>query len=84
MNLQWDILLTQAVGFLIVMWLLRKYAWGKLLAFIEKRRETIAASFDEIEQEKNNVGEIREKLEKCLSPCRPFSSIMPTCNISHS
>jgi F-type H+-transporting ATPase subunit b len=67
MNLQWDILLTQAVGFLIVMWLLRKYAWGKLLAFIEKRRETIAASFDEIEKEKDNVAELREKLDSELA-----------------
>jgi F-type H+-transporting ATPase subunit b len=67
MNLQWDILLTQAVGFLIVMWLLRKYAWGKLMAFIEKRRETIAASFDEIENEKNNVAGLREKLDQELA-----------------
>lgn len=67
MNLQWDILLTQAVGFLIVMWLLRKYAWGKLLAFIEKRRETIAASFDEIEKEKDNVAELRDQLDKELA-----------------
>lgn len=67
MNLQWDILLTQAVGFLIVMWLLRKYAWGKLLAFIEKRRETIAASFDEIEQEKDNVAGLRDQLDKELA-----------------
>jgi F-type H+-transporting ATPase subunit b len=67
MNLQWDILLTQAVGFLIVMWLLRKFAWGKLLAFLEKRRETIAAEFDEIEKEKGNVEELREKFEKELA-----------------
>ena len=45
MELQWKALLTQAVGFLIVLWLLRKYAWGKLLAFTEKRREAIAAEF---------------------------------------
>ncbi len=67
MNLQWDILLTQALGFLIVMWLLRKFAWGKLLAFIEKRRETIAAEFDAIEKEKDGVEELRRKYEKELA-----------------
>ena len=30
MELQWKALLTQVVGFLIVLWLLRKYAWGKV------------------------------------------------------
>jgi F-type H+-transporting ATPase subunit b len=67
MELQWKALLTQAVGFLIVLWLLRKYAWGKLLAFTEKRRETIAAEFAQIEQAKTGVEGLRKKFEEELA-----------------
>jgi F-type H+-transporting ATPase subunit b len=67
MELQWKALLTQVVGFLIVLWLLRKYAWGKLLAFTEKRREHIAAEFAGIEQAKSNVDGLRRKFEDELA-----------------
>jgi F-type H+-transporting ATPase subunit b len=67
MELQWKALLTQAVGFLIVLWLLRKYAWGKLLAFTEKRREAIAAEFAGIEKSKADVDGLRRKFEEELA-----------------
>lgn len=67
MELQWKALLTQVVGFLIVLWLLRKYAWGKLLAFTEKRREHIAAEFAGIEKAKAGVDDLRRKYEDELA-----------------
>jgi len=67
MELQWRALLTQVIGFLIVLWLLRKYAWGKLLAFTEKRREAIAAEFAGIEKSKVDVDGLRRKFEDELA-----------------
>ncbi len=67
MELQWKALLTQVVGFLIVLWLLRKYAWGKLLAFTEKRREHIASEFAGIEKAKAGAEELRRKFEEELA-----------------
>lgn len=67
MELQWKALLTQVVGFLIVLWLLRKYAWDKLLAFIEKRREAIAAEFDNIERTKADADALRRKYDEELA-----------------
>jgi F-type H+-transporting ATPase subunit b len=67
MELQWKALLTQVVGFLIVLWLLRKYAWGKLLAFTEKRREAIVAEFAGIEKSKSDVDGLRRKFEEELA-----------------
>ena len=67
MELQWKALLTQVVGFLIVLWLLRKYAWDKLLAFIEKRRETIAAEFANIEKTKADADALRRKYDEELA-----------------
>jgi F-type H+-transporting ATPase subunit b len=59
--------LTQAVGFLIVLWLLRKYAWDKLLDFIEKRRQAIAAEFEGIETAKADVDALRRKFDEELA-----------------
>jgi F-type H+-transporting ATPase subunit b len=67
MELQWKALLTQVVGFLIVLWLLRKYAWDKLLAFTEKRRETIAAEFESIERTKADADALRRKYDEELA-----------------
>lgn len=67
MELQWRALLTQVVGFLIVLWLLRKYAWDKLLTFTEKRREAIAAEFAGIEKSKADVDGLRRKFEDELA-----------------
>jgi F-type H+-transporting ATPase subunit b len=67
MELQWKALLTQVVGFLIVLWLLRKYAWGKLLAFTEKRRETIANEFATIEKAKVDADALKRRYEEELT-----------------
>jgi F-type H+-transporting ATPase subunit b len=50
-------IITHAIGFLIAVWLLKRYAWSSILGFVEKRRETIAASFDEIEKGKVEIEE---------------------------
>src|SRR5262245_3755100 len=67
MNLEIKALLTQVLGFLIVLFLLRKYAWGKLLSFTEARREKIASEFAEIEKAKTGVEDLRRKYEDELA-----------------
>jgi F-type H+-transporting ATPase subunit b len=63
MQLEWNVILTQAIGFIIVVLLLKKYAWGKLIDFIDKRSQKIASSFDEIEQTKAEAERVRGELE---------------------
>jgi F-type H+-transporting ATPase subunit b len=67
MELQWKALLTQVVGFIIVLWLLRKYAWDKLLSFTEKRRETIAAEFQNIEPARADEDALRRQVDEELA-----------------
>jgi F-type H+-transporting ATPase subunit b len=67
MNLEIKALLTQVVGFLIVLVLLKKYAWGKLLSFTEARRESIASEFASIEKAKAGVDDMRRKYEEELA-----------------
>jgi F-type H+-transporting ATPase subunit b len=41
-DLRIDVLVTQIIGFLIVLWVLRRYAWGPVLGMLEQRRARIA------------------------------------------
>ena len=43
MDLQIKLIATQIVAFLIVLWVLRKYAWGKLLGLMPAGRDDVAA-----------------------------------------
>ncbi len=51
-------LLTHAVGFLITVWILKRFAWGPLLALLEERRRKIADEFESIEDEKKKVDDL--------------------------
>lgn len=66
MEIVWGQIVTHVIGFLIAVWLVKRYAWEKILGFIEHRRETIAASFSEIEQEKEAVAAQKEHFDKEL------------------
>jgi len=66
MQLDWGQIVTHIIGFLIAVWVVRKYAWDKLLGFIEYRREVIANSFSEIEQEKEAVAAQKQEYDQQL------------------
>lgn len=57
---------TQILGFLLMLWILRKYAWGPLLAVLEARREKIAGEFNEAERRKAEADAARAKYEQEL------------------
>jgi F-type H+-transporting ATPase subunit b len=67
MDIQWKLVLTQLLAFLIVLWVLRKYAWGTLLGLIEKRRAHIVSEFESIEKGKADVDSLRAKYEDELA-----------------
>lgn len=55
--------LTQILGFLILIWVLRRYAWGPLLGMLEARREKIAGEFQEVDRLKAEAQEIKGRYE---------------------
>ena len=63
MNIEWQQLLTHALGFLIFVWVLRKYAWGPLLDLMEERRAKIAGEFEEIDNQKAEVAKVTADYE---------------------
>ncbi len=56
-------LITHAIGFLITLWILKKFAWGPLLAMMDERREKIAGEFQKIEDDKAEVDNLAAQYE---------------------
>ena len=57
---------TQILGFLIMVWALRRYAWGPLLAMLEARREKIAGEFKEADRQRGEALELKARYEADL------------------
>ena len=55
--------LTQIVGFLLMVWILRKYAWGRVLGLLEARRQKIAGEFAEADRRGAEADQMRAKYE---------------------
>lgn len=58
MNLEWAQILTQAIGFLIALWVLKKFAWKPVSRLLEERRLRIASEFAKIEEEKKKLTDL--------------------------
>jgi F-type H+-transporting ATPase subunit b len=55
--------LTQILGFLLMVWILRRYAWGPLIGMLEARREKIAGEFKEAERLKAEAVELKVRYD---------------------
>jgi F-type H+-transporting ATPase subunit b len=66
MNLEWQLLVTHAIGFLITLWILKRYAWGPLLKLIEERRIKIVDEFENIDKEKQKAADLNSQYQHQL------------------
>ena len=60
-------LIAQIIGFLILLVLLRAFAWKKILGALDKRKEQIASGFQEIEEAKADIERMRLDYDAKLS-----------------
>ena len=58
--------ITQILGFLLLVWLLRRFAWGPLLGLLEARRQKIAGEFQEADRRKAEAAELKARYENEL------------------
>ena len=58
--------ITQILGFLILLWGLRKFAWGPVLAMLETRRQKIAGEFDLAARKQTEAEQLRARYEQEL------------------
>jgi F-type H+-transporting ATPase subunit b len=61
-----SVLITHVIGFLIVLWILSKFAWGPALAFLDARRDKIAGEFDDIKRQREEAERLKAEYEAHL------------------
>jgi F-type H+-transporting ATPase subunit b len=55
LDLNWGLIVTQIIGFLLTVWILKAFAWKPLLKMLEDRRKKIAGDIDEAEKIKSDA-----------------------------
>jgi F-type H+-transporting ATPase subunit b len=60
------LVLTQILGFLVLLWVLRSLAWGPLVALLEERRQRISGEFEEAERRKADADALKARYEQDL------------------
>jgi F-type H+-transporting ATPase subunit b len=63
MDLNIPVVLTNIAGFVIVVWILAKFAWGPILDLIDARRDKIADDFAEAEQARGAAEQLKGDFE---------------------
>ncbi|HOE11604.1 MAG TPA: F0F1 ATP synthase subunit B [bacterium] len=66
-------IITNIIGFLIVLWILKKFAWRPLLHIMDERRNKIASELHRIEELNRQVQERQEEYEKKLQEIENLS-----------
>lgn len=63
----WPQLLTTVVGFLLLVWIMRKFAWGPILDLLDQRREKIDSDYKAAERELGSAEALKADFETKLS-----------------
>jgi len=61
-----SLVITQIIGFLLMVWILRRYAWGPVLGMLEARRQKIAGEFAAADRAKAEANELKTRYEQEL------------------
>ena len=67
--LQLDVqqVISQALSFLLLLWVLRRFAWRPLLAMLDERRARIAQEFQQVAQSKAGLERLQKEYGKRLA-----------------
>jgi len=63
---KWQMLLTHAVGFIIALWILKKFAWKPIMNILEERRQKIQGDFDKAADDRKKSEELLAQYEEKL------------------
>ena len=67
MDFNLQLFITHSVGFLITVWILKKYAWGPILDLLEERRVKIVDEFQKIDDGHAEVAKLTAEYEAKLA-----------------
>jgi F-type H+-transporting ATPase subunit b len=66
MNIEIAQVITHIIGFLITVWLLKKFAWKPLLSMMDERRQKIKDEFQRIDDERAKALQFKSEYEEKL------------------
>lgn len=66
LGLELSQIITNIIGFLIALWLLKKFAWKPLLSTLSERRERIKSDLESAENKKKEMEKLSEEFEEKL------------------
>lgn len=65
MNVDFAQILTQSIGFLLMLWILKRFMWKPILGLLDARQKKIKSAFDDIEDQKKTLkAELNQYHEK--------------------
>ncbi|MFH0771126.1 MAG: F0F1 ATP synthase subunit B [Candidatus Omnitrophota bacterium] len=67
--------IAQIIGFLLLLFILRAFAWKKMLKLIDDRRERIASEFKKIEASQKEITKLQLRYEQKLSEIEETSRV---------
>lgn len=67
LGLEWQGLLTETVGFLILIGLLARYGFGPLFNILDKRQAEIKSTYDQLDADRAAMDETRKEYERRLA-----------------
>ncbi len=67
MHIIWQEVLTHALGFVILVWALKRLAWRPILRLLDERAQRVASEFKEIEQTKAQLGTLQQEYHTRLA-----------------
>ncbi|MBA3237225.1 MAG: F0F1 ATP synthase subunit B [Parachlamydiaceae bacterium] len=63
MNIEIGQVFTQIISFLLMLWILSRYAWKPIMGTLDERKNKIEADFKSIEDEKKKIAEMRQEYQ---------------------
>jgi F-type H+-transporting ATPase subunit b len=67
LGIDFNIILIQIVGFLLLLWLMMRYFWKPVEQMLEARRQDINATYDKIEADRQAMEQLRVDYEQRLA-----------------
>ncbi len=70
LGIDWKLLLAQIINFLILLWVLKRFAYKPILRALDKRSKKIAASLEQAKQIETELAAIGQEQERVVSQAR--------------
>lgn len=74
LGIDWKLLLAQAVNFLVLLWVLRRFAYRPMLEFLEKRTRRIEAGLRDAKRAEEKLRNIEEQEKDVLKKAKQEAS----------